>query len=224
MNEQADNLALWRSVEVTDPAMTKRVEQRGGFTAICAQYQIRNATALWGPYGSTWGVFDCQYEYLRDAAGDIVEAALLAVFRYPGGEFPIGADCAFRVGNDTRKKLLTDATTKALSKLGFNADVFLGRFDDNKYVAEVRAKFAPDPALRDATGDEKRAMVATVEQFLDKQGGDTTFAKKLILAVSGKELQKPAPKSVGDLKAVIDAIMAGKYTLDSGEPTPEAAA
>ena len=38
---------------------------------------------------------------------------------------------------DCRKKLLTDITTKALSFLGFNADVFLGQHDDNKYLSQV---------------------------------------------------------------------------------------
>ena len=39
-----------------------------------------------------------------------------------------------RVDDDCIKKVATDALTKGLSKLGFNADVFMGRFDDNKYV------------------------------------------------------------------------------------------
>jgi len=226
MSETPDNLALWNSVETTDPAMTKHVDQRGGFTAICAQYQIKNATALWGPYGTAWGVYECQYEYLRDKAGDIVEVALLATFHYPCGSFPIGADCAFRVGNDTRKKLLTDATTKALSKLGFNADVFMGKFDDNKYVAEARAKFAPpppDPALQPPTQLEKVAMVGAVKKLLMDSNVDPVYAAALILKVSAHKLQKPRPQTVGDLDAILEAIHEGEYILDSGEPTPEAA-
>ena len=35
------------------------------------------------------------------------------------------------------KKVATDALTKGLSKLGFNADVFMGMFDDNKYVNKL---------------------------------------------------------------------------------------
>ncbi len=136
----SETMALWNQVCVTDPATTKHVAQRGGFTAICAQAQIKRATELWGPYGSTWGVRDVEWEYIRDHAGNVVEAAVHGIFWYShtspndGGAFPIGGDMAYKPGNDTRKKLLTDITTKALSKLGFNSDVFEGRFDDNKYV------------------------------------------------------------------------------------------
>jgi len=40
-------------------------------------------------------------------------------------------------------------TTKALSKLGFNADVFLGLYDDNKYVYQLKQEFNQErmPAL-----------------------------------------------------------------------------
>ena len=46
-----------------------------------------------------------------------------------------------RVDDDFAKKVATDALTKGLSKLGFNADVFMGRFDDNKYVNQMIKKF-----------------------------------------------------------------------------------
>ena len=38
------------------------------------------------------------------------------------------------------KKVATDALTKGLSKLGFNADVFMGKFDDNKYVNSLTSQ------------------------------------------------------------------------------------
>ncbi|MBN86088.1 MAG: hypothetical protein CL885_01045, partial [Dehalococcoidia bacterium] len=49
---------------------------------------------------------------------------------------------------DAPKKALTDAITKGLSYLGFNADIFLGKFDDNKYVQE-RVKEEKDKAKVD---------------------------------------------------------------------------
>ena len=42
--------------------------------------------------------------------------------------------------HDALKKAGTDALTKCLSYLGFNADIFMGKFDDNKYVAEMDEK------------------------------------------------------------------------------------
>ena len=149
------NMELWDSVCLTDPAQTKRVNQRGGFTAIGAQYQIREATKVWGPYGKAWGVRNCGYTEIRN--GEVLEEiALLADFFYPGGEFEIATDIAYKPGNDTRKKLLTDLTTKALSKLGFNADVFMGLFDDNKYVNEARRRHttAEQPPEGTTTADK----------------------------------------------------------------------
>lgn len=141
--KKPDNMELWNAVCTTPPEHTKRVNQRGGFTSICQQYQLRVATDLWGPYGSTWGMRDLAWGEIRNAAGELVEVTLDAEFAYPGGAFPISSDAPYRTGNDTRKKLLTDATTKALSKLGFSADVFLGLYDDNKYVQSLRQQVAP---------------------------------------------------------------------------------
>jgi hypothetical protein len=132
---------LWQQVCTTDPRHTKKVNQRGGFTAINATYQMRQATEVWGSYGSTWGVKDCNYEYLRDGSGEIKEIILEAVFYYPSGQFEISTDARYSPGQDCRKKVLTDLTTKALSKLGFSADVFLGLYDDNKYINQVQAMF-----------------------------------------------------------------------------------
>ncbi len=46
------------------------------------------------------------------------------------------------VDADFAKKIETDALTKALSKIGFNADVFMGRYDDVKYVNEMAEEFS----------------------------------------------------------------------------------
>ena len=148
MPDKPDNMRLWNARRTTDPAFVKRVNSRGGFSAIAAQWQLQQATNEWGPYGSTWGVKGCDY-YSITTDNKIVETALAAVFFYPGGEFEIATDIAYKPGNDTRKKLLTDLTTKALSKLGFSADVFLGEFDDdtkygdNKYVSDTDKQGRP---------------------------------------------------------------------------------
>ena len=43
--------------------------------------------------------------------------------------------------DEAPKKAMTDAMTKAFSHLGVSADVFLGLFDNNKYVEEMTKKF-----------------------------------------------------------------------------------
>ncbi len=141
-----ENMKFWNQVCETDPAITKHISIRGGFTSIDAQSQIKLATEQWGMYGSTWGLKDFNFEVIRDGENKPVCLALDATFWYPGGSFPISVDMAWET-KDLRKKLVTDATTKSLSKLGFNSDVFEGRFDDNQYVEEQNKKFGHNPPV-----------------------------------------------------------------------------
>ena len=43
----------------------------------------------------------------------------------------------------------TDALTKGLSKLGFNADIFLGKWDDNRYVSQRKEECSEKPVSMD---------------------------------------------------------------------------
>ena len=65
----------------------------------------------------------------------------IPVIKEEPSEFPIHSSIKYhsngRVDDDFMKKVATDALTKGLSKLGFNADVFMGKFDDNKYVNKL---------------------------------------------------------------------------------------
>ena len=140
------NLDVWDKVKETDPKYTKPAKIGGmTITAIAPQYQIMLATEQFGPYGKGFGFKSIELDY------SLIEQFNLVVFKgvffHPGGEFEIinsskmFMDRAQKmVDADFAKKIETDALTKALSKLGFNADVFMGRFDDTKYVLEMQAK------------------------------------------------------------------------------------
>lgn len=136
-----NNTRIWSQVEKTDPRHTKKVNQRGGFTAIEAHYQIMRATEVFGPVGDGWG-YDCAPPIFH---GDFI---IIPVTLWHGDRSTVFGPvygCAQILGGrpdfDAPKKAMTDAITKGLSHLGFNADVFLGKFDDNKYVAEVNQEF-----------------------------------------------------------------------------------
>jgi len=132
--EENKNMELWNKVCETDPRITKKIEYgKRKFTAIDAQAQIKKATEIWGPYGSTWGVKNCVYTHIY-SKDEPAEVMLTGVFYFPGGNFEIATDIAFKPGGECCKKLLTDLTTKALSKVGFNSDVFEGKFDGNRYT------------------------------------------------------------------------------------------
>jgi hypothetical protein len=142
-----NNLELWAKVEKTNPEYTKKANVKGNkITAIAPQYQIKNATEQFGAYGAKWGLKDIKWNF------DLVESTGLAIFEcvffFPDGEFEItNAVSLYMDGarmkpdNNFTKKCETDTLTKALSKLGFNADIFLGLFDDVEYLAAVTEEF-----------------------------------------------------------------------------------
>ena len=148
------NMELWSKVCETNPAITKKVTTRGGFTAIDAQTQVKKATELWGSYGSTWGLKEFDIKLFHNNIGDIIGLYIKGLFYYPNGEFAIGADMPYKPNDDCAKKLQTECISKALSRLGFNSDVFEGKFDDNKYVAEMNNKYnskETEPKIKSGT-------------------------------------------------------------------------
>lgn len=193
MNE---NLKLWSAVEKTNPKYTKKANVKGNnITSIAPQYQIKNVTEQFGIYGEKWGFKSLEFDYtLTESLGLVI---LHAVFFFPNGEFPIkNAQSLFmdnaktKVDDNFAKKLETDTLTKAISKLGFNADIFLGSFDDVKYLAEVTKEFAEKPKEIENISDEK---------FLEliKQPKETI--EKYILAVE-KGTRKATQKQILDLE------------------------
>jgi len=138
------NMELWESVETTDPQYTTKVNQRGGFTAIGAQSQLRTATKIFGPMGSGWGVKTEHIDKWEDVGLVIYMATLWYKVNDVECYIPIHSSIKYnnngRVDDDFMKKVATDALTKGLSKLGFNADVFMGKFDDNKYVNSLTSQ------------------------------------------------------------------------------------
>lgn len=145
------NLDLWHKVEKTNPAYTKNANVRGNkITSISPQYQIMNVTEQFGIYGTTWGFEDTVHDYTL--AKDFGLIVLDATFFFPGGKFKIKNSINLYIDNartkidaDFAKKLETDTLTKAISKLGFNADIFMGKFDDVKYVDDMNKEFNPPP-------------------------------------------------------------------------------
>lgn len=163
--ETVDHLRLWNTVCKTDPSFTKHFQKSGGFsgTAINAVYLIRKATQEWGPFGSSWGIRDIKTSIIEGAplfvgsqpvCRETVWVTEIRLF-HPGGEVPSFGQTFLVTQNkngiftdeEAPKKSLTDAITKALSWLGFAADVHLGLYDDNKYVQGLQSERSP-PAFQ----------------------------------------------------------------------------
>ena len=145
------NLSFWESVQTTDPNFTKEVGFGRKFTSINAQYQIREVSRAFGRIGQGWGIEEENFWMVCDGL-----LAYQAILWYMDGdkrcEYNINSSIATHNGkgkldDECFKKVSTDALTKGISKLGFNADVFLGMWDDNRYVNQVRESFKTKPKL-----------------------------------------------------------------------------
>jgi hypothetical protein len=161
-----DNLAIWNAVSKTNPAHTKHVNQRGGFTAINANAQIMEATRQFGPIGVGWG-------YIAGTPIFHDTLVIVPVTLWHGDRAntfgPVFGseewkDNKGRVDSDAPKKAGTDGLTKLLSQLGFNADVFLGLYDDQKYVAQMKAEFEEKPEPPAVIDDAQYAEIIALAQ------------------------------------------------------------
>ena len=175
MNKSDHNLSLWKSVEKTNPHHTKATTiGQMRITAICPQYQRMSATEVFGPFGKGWGVKDSNYDFMDFPDGTKL-CTYTALFWYVSDdkvcEFPIqsntkvafitkGGKGYLKIDDEYAKKAATDALTKGLSMLGFNSDVFLGKYDDNKYVNQMNEEFAEKVELITAEDAEKLKTVA----------------------------------------------------------------
>jgi hypothetical protein len=195
MTEEKNTMEIWDQVSKTDPGHTKHVAQRGGFTAIDAHSQVMAATKMFGPVGTGWG-YETKYGFHQTTRGeDFVWCDLTLWYRatvYWEGMLapnnkatfgPIRGICALQglkadgkwkpSDHDAAKKAMTDALTKGLSHLGFNADVFLGMFDDNKYVSQLKKDVAAEAEkeAREYT-DARNSFIAGIKACTKQEGID----------------------------------------------------
>lgn len=138
------HLRIWDKVSKSDPKYLKPVSFGSRtFTAIDPMYQVKSATAQFGPVGEGWG-WMAENRFISLSNGDTAVISDVTIWhgtitnRF--GPFP-GCRKFFdaaknRLNEDAPKMAVTDGLTKGLSHLGFNADVFLGEHDGSKYVAD----------------------------------------------------------------------------------------
>lgn len=182
-----NNLELWNKVKKTDPSYTKTVNQRGGYTSISPQYQIKCATEQFGSYGKGWGFqsLDMDYSQAELLGMVLVDAVFFYLIDGDRYTFPIKNSWPIKFGNridpDFAKKAETSTMSKALSKLGFSADIFMGEFDDPDYVENVGNEFALEKA--EDKIEEKAKQDAEYEKWIDNT------IKTLSTAASQHELK-----------------------------------
>lgn len=150
-----ENLALWNTVEKTDPNHVKAITGKSyQGTSPKPHYLVHKATETFGPIGIGWG-FTIEDERIEDGAGgERMHIARVKVWykwngergevEHIGGTQFSGIRSSGKpfTDEDAPKKSVTDALVKALSMIGFAGDIFMGRYDDSKYVNDLRAEAA----------------------------------------------------------------------------------
>lgn len=182
------NLDLWKKVDKTDPAFVKHVNQRGGYSAISPQYQLKCATDQFGPYGKGFGFESCELDFSQmEVTGLVlVKAVFFYVMEGERFSFPINNAWQAKMGSkfdpDFAKKAETNTMSKALSKLGFSADVYMGQFDDSEYVSVVAGEKALEKA-ENKLEEERRQR----EEYAEKCNNELSL---LSTATCPNELRK----------------------------------
>ncbi len=214
------NLSLWDIVEKTDPSHTKQVNFGRKITAIDPYRQIKSATQQFGPAGVGWGWEVKQVQHLP--TNEICVLISLwhgeEMYKFSGrveqwGQASLYIDKAEqKKDTDCMKKATTDGITKCLSLLGFNADIFLGKYDDNKYVQQLQKEFTA-PAF---TEQQKEQMNTHILE------GDS-LALACFLSLLDEEIQgalfnsfEKGAKSSGK-QTIRDMFEEGKKIMDTLE-------
>lgn len=177
------NLKLWKSVQETDTRYTKPAKKgQYNFTSIAPMSQFKKATEVFGIQGIGWGVVVGSEKFTEQHINTTILLSYDAVmfFIYDGvrGEIPIhatekqsyqtqGANGYLKIDDEVRKKVVTNAKTKGLSELGFNADIFMGQFDDPNYVEYI--KYSQSIEQAENQEEEINKKISELNSWCDKE-------------------------------------------------------
>ena len=152
------NMKIWETLSKTNPNYTRTAPSSYGkrITTIDPMYQIQCMTEVFGPVGQGWK-YTVEYKY-QDG---LVFAEVCIHYCVHNNWFQYGPVCSVqnlskrdKLDDEAPKKAMTDAMTKAFSHLGMNADVFLGKFDDSKYVEQMKQEFSQPKKIPQSSGTE----------------------------------------------------------------------
>lgn len=184
-----DNLELWNRFADIDPKFTKPISGRDyGGTSPNPQYVIKCLTEMFGPVGKGFGWNVVAEDFTKLGETHLHWCRIRFWWKDDDGIHEceqygqtkaayVTSKGFHRVDEDAPKKSLTDAIVKAASHLGVAANIFLGRWDDQKYVASVNDDFrekeaassGPSPILAALLSNMPTTSVEDAKAWKDKQ-------------------------------------------------------
>jgi hypothetical protein len=250
-----DNLAIWNTLGRTSPEHTKGFTRGGGFkgTAVKPIYTEQKMTEMFGPCGIGWGFSEPQFQIVPGANSEVMVYCWLTLwFVHDGARSApipgVGGDKIishikaneqykrperWESDDEAFKKAFTDAIGNAMKHIGMSADVHMGRFDDSKYVnelkredAETNSSSAPQQG-RNATPAVPRTSSGTVaplselgDEYRQEMMKQTT---KDALGVWMSDNAEPMKLRLGDIEASTIRTMAAARYRELPEARQEAA-
>lgn len=178
------NLEIWNRFADIDPKFTKAITGRDyGGTSPNPQYVIMCLTEMFGPCGKGFG-WSVLAEEFKEMGGTFLHWCRIRFWwKDEDGEHSVEeygqtkaayvtSKGTMRVDEDAPKKSLTDAIIKGASHIGIAANIFLGRWDDQKYVAEVNREFREEEQKRNdpksiSAAEQKRQLEEIDKDLLD---------------------------------------------------------
>lgn len=183
-----DNLATWKRFADIDPAFTKPITGKAyKGTSPNPQYIIQCLTELFGPVGKGFG-WEVLQEGFEPLGEEVLHWCRIRFWTQDRTDFfeSYGQTKALmktRNGlmsdEDAPKKSLTDAIVKAASHVGIAANIFLGRWDDQKYVQSVADSFHTDDPEPKSSEKPKPISAAAMKQGLKAIDDDLLDCKTI---------------------------------------------
>ncbi|MFG0356567.1 hypothetical protein [Pseudomonas sp. zbq_11] len=187
------NMSIWEKVQTTDTRFTKDAKVGGQqITSLNGTAMIMKATEVFGPagIGFGWNVVEERFDKgaeMFSGEGDkrvslgfelnhtikitfwfMLDGQRGEIEQYGCTQYLYKSKYGTTTDGEAPKKSLTDAIKKALSMLGFSADVFLGMFDDVNYVQQLQAEQAIEQAEIERQQQERLDFIKDTIETMQK--------------------------------------------------------
>lgn len=207
------NLDTWDRHADIDPKFTKPITGKAyKGTSPSPQHVIWCLTDLFGPVGKGFG-WDVVAEGWQPLGEEVLHWCRIRFWHtdranafdaYGQTKAVMKTRNGMMVDEDAPKKSLTDAIVKAASQVGVAANIFLGRWDDSKYVGEVNAAFRsaetppaeqntpaphPDPAIQAKARLLSAENLATLKAEWDALSDEIATVKMVVDAMMSRRAE-----------------------------------
>ena len=212
------NLEIWDRFADIDPSYTKPItgKQYKG-TSPNPQYVIKCLTEVFGPVGVGFG-WDVEREEFTPIGDEILHWCRIRFWHtdrangfssYGQTKALMKTRNGFMTDEDAPKKSLTDAIVKSASHVGIAANIFLGRWDDSKYVdavrEEYRAKEAQNVSATNAPQTVGPDAVKIAVDYMREAGTLIILRDRWVSLPDAMKRHGPVADAKEDRKAVLEA-------------------